>query len=68
MIPDEILCCLTGLVKGEGFGMATKAPKEDDHAEMDAILKRMLETPPKPHDEKKKGRDPKPAPKNRTSR
>ena len=39
-----------------------KAPKKDDHAEMDAILKRMLETPPQPHDEKKKGREPKPAP------
>lgn len=41
-----------------------KAPKKDDHAEMDAILKRMLETPPQPHDEKKKkpkGKDEKPS-------
>jgi hypothetical protein len=40
-----------------------KASKKDDHAEMNAILKRMLETLPRPHDEKKKEREPKPAPK-----
>jgi hypothetical protein len=39
-----------------------KASKKDDHAEMDAVLKVMLEMPPKPH-EPLKGREPKPAPK-----
>ena len=37
---------------------STKATS--DQAEMDAILRRMLETPPKPH-EPKKGREPKPS-------
>lgn len=43
--------------------MPPRSKKADDHAEMDAVLKRMLETPPAPHEGSKKGREPKPAPK-----
>lgn len=33
---------------------------QDDHAEMDAILKRMLETPPQPHKSERESGEPNP--------
>ncbi len=41
-------------------------PKEDK--EFNATLRRLIKQKPKPHDEMKKGREPKPAPKKSTGR
>lgn len=36
-----------------------------EDAEFQRVLARLANTPPKPHDEMKKGREPKPAPKSK---
>lgn len=41
---------------------AEQGEKHDDEA-FNALLGKMMNTPPKPHDQMKKGREPKPAPK-----